>query len=103
MGEKKSSFYSSCVAAPLTIMRKRLVAKVNSSNLPKRQSVSSLSLTEAITKQGAFYLYTGIAILGFLTFFWILPETRGKSLEEVEQLFAEPPKVPCLKRNTSSL
>ncbi len=39
--------------------------------------------------QGTFYLYTGIAALGFLLFLWILPETRGKSLVRScnEQLF----------------
>ena len=40
--------------------------------------------------QGAFYLYTGITVIGFFIFAWILPETKGKSLEEVEQLFNEP-------------
>ena len=51
-------------------------------------SMTFLSLTEAITKQGTFYMYTGIALVGFLIFLKILPETRGKSLEEMEQLFA---------------
>ena len=37
--------------------------------------------------QGAFYLYTGITVIGFFIFAWILPETKGKSLEQVEQLF----------------
>ena len=40
--------------------------------------------------QGAFYLYTGITVIGFFIFSWILPETKGKGLEEVEQLFNEP-------------
>ena len=60
-------------------------------------SMTFLTLTETITKQGAFYLYTGIALLGFFTFLWLLPETKGKSLEEVEQLFAQPTKLPCQK------
>ena len=62
-------------------------------------SMTFLTLTETITKQGAFYLYTGIALLGLLLFLWLLPETKGKSLEEVEQLFAEPTKLPCTKRD----
>ena len=44
---------------------------------------------------GVLYLYTGIAMLGFVIFLWLLPETKGKSLEEVEQLFAQPTKFPC--------
>jgi len=58
-------------------------------------SMTFLTLTETITKQGAFYLYTGVALLGFFIFLWLLPETKGKSLEEVEQLFAQPTKLPC--------
>ena len=34
-------------------------------------------------------------MLGFVIFLWLLPETKGKSLEEVEQLFAQPTKFPC--------
>ncbi len=40
--------------------------------------------------QGAFLLYMGVAFLGFLIFLWILPETKGKTLEEVEELFKKP-------------
>lgn len=46
-----------------------------------------LSLAKAITIAGAFFLYAGIAALGWLFFFTLLPETRGTSLEEVEALF----------------
>ncbi len=76
-------------------------------------SMTFLSLTEAITKQvrsfrcnflylkltvlkaknifqGAFYLYTAIAIVAFVLFYVILPETKGKSLEEMDQLFSKP-------------
>ncbi|XP_059083872.1 proton myo-inositol cotransporter-like isoform X2 [Tigriopus californicus] len=53
-------------------------------------SMTFLSLTEAITKEGAFYLYTGVASLGLVMFFLILPETKNKPLEEVEMLFAKP-------------
>ena len=33
--------------------------------------------------QGAFLLYMGLALIGMLLFTWILPETKGKSLEQV--------------------
>lgn len=51
-------------------------------------SMTFLSLTRAITKHGAFYVYAVFAILGLLYFVIVLPETRGKSLEELEDLFA---------------
>lgn len=46
-----------------------------------------LSLSNAITIGGAFFLYAGIAALGWLFFYTLLPETQGRSLEEVEALF----------------
>ena len=32
-------------------------------------------------------MYTGIASVGFVTFLLILPETKGKTLEEMETVF----------------
>lgn len=52
-------------------------------------SMTFLSLTRVITKQGAFYLYALLASLGFVYFALVLPETRGKTLEELEDLFAD--------------
>lgn len=39
---------------------------------------------------GTFLLYAGLSLLGALLLFVWLPETKGKSLEEVEGLFASP-------------
>lgn len=39
---------------------------------------------------GTFLLYACLALLGALLLFVWLPETKGKSLEEVEGLFAQP-------------
>lgn len=50
-------------------------------------SFSFLSLLEAITKYGTFFLFCGICILGTLFTVIFLPETKNKSLEEVEELF----------------
>ncbi|RXM31592.1 Proton myo-inositol cotransporter [Acipenser ruthenus] len=36
---------------------------------------------------GAFFLYSGLAALGFLFIYGCLPETKGKKLEEIESLF----------------
>lgn len=51
-------------------------------------SMTFLSLARLITKHGAFYLYGTMAFLGLIFFALVLPETRGKSLEELENLFA---------------
>ncbi|KAG9292077.1 hypothetical protein G9A89_017977 [Geosiphon pyriformis] len=50
-------------------------------------SVSFLPLTEAITATGTFWLYAGIMILGWIFVFRWVPETKGKSLEEVKEVF----------------
>ncbi|MBN3289348.1 MYCT protein, partial [Polypterus senegalus] len=36
---------------------------------------------------GAFFLYSGLAALGFLFIYGCLPETKGRRLEEIESLF----------------
>ena len=51
-------------------------------------STTFLSLTEWITSFGAFWLYGGISLLGWLFFFAYLPETKNKSPEELEHLFS---------------
>lgn len=50
-------------------------------------SFTFLSLLEAITTYGTFYLFCGISLVGMITLYFILPETRNKTLEEVEELF----------------
>ncbi|CAN6482231.1 unnamed protein product [Victoria cruziana] len=50
-------------------------------------AMSFLSLSNAITIGGAFFLYGGIAIAAWIFFFTYLPETKGKSLEETVALF----------------
>ena len=51
-------------------------------------SMTFLSLTEWITPYGAFWLYGGISFCGWVFFFRYVPETKGKSLEELEHLFS---------------
>ncbi|KAL8223815.1 hypothetical protein R6Q57_019290 [Mikania cordata] len=46
-----------------------------------------LSLYEAISIGGAFFLFAGIAVVAFVFFYTFFPETQGKNLEEVEQVF----------------
>ena len=52
-------------------------------------SLTFLTLTEYITKQGAFYLYASLALLGWIFFLFQLPETKGKTLEQMESLFTK--------------
>ena len=51
-------------------------------------SMTFLPLTEWITRYGAFWLYGGISVFGWLFFFVYLPETKTKSLEELQHLFS---------------
>jgi len=44
-----------------------------------------LTLSGAISRQGVFFLYAGLAVLALAFFVIRVPETRGKSLEEVQQ------------------
>ncbi|KAK7101483.1 proton myo-inositol cotransporter-like [Littorina saxatilis] len=53
-------------------------------------SMSFLSLTEALTRYGTFWMYACLAFAGAILLALILPETKGRSLEEVEGLFARP-------------
>ncbi|KAG0477438.1 hypothetical protein HPP92_014279 [Vanilla planifolia] len=50
-------------------------------------AMTFISLYKAITISGSFYLYAGIASASWVFFCFFLPETRGRSLEEMQQLF----------------
>ncbi|XP_022744933.1 polyol transporter 5-like [Durio zibethinus] len=52
-------------------------------------SMTFISLYKAITIGGAFFLFAGIAATGWVFFYVFLPETRGKTLEEMEWLFGK--------------
>ena len=43
-----------------------------------------LTLGGAITTQGVFYLYAGLAVLALAFFAWRVPETKNRSLEEIQ-------------------
>uniref|UniRef100_M8CMV5 Putative polyol transporter 1 n=1 Tax=Aegilops tauschii TaxID=37682 RepID=M8CMV5_AEGTA len=50
-------------------------------------SMTFLSMSGAITLGGTFFLYAGVAVLAWVFFFTCLPETRGRTLEEMGSLF----------------
>lgn len=50
-------------------------------------SMTFLSLCKGITTGGAFFLFGGIATVAWLFFFTFLPETQGRTLEDMNELF----------------
>ncbi|CAB3398336.1 unnamed protein product [Caenorhabditis bovis] len=50
-------------------------------------ALTYLSLTQVITKYGAFWLYAGFTAIAFLFIYFLVPETKGYSIDEVEMLF----------------
>ena len=48
-------------------------------------SFTYLTLTHAITKQGTFWLYAGLGVIALWFFATRVPETRGRTLEEIEE------------------
>lgn len=50
-------------------------------------------MKHALDRQGVFSLYGVMALLGTVFVWFFLPETQGKTLEEVEQMFTSAPTV----------
>jgi len=53
-------------------------------------SITWPSLQTAFTTQGAFSWYAGWNIIGFFLVLLFMPETKGKTLEELDQVFSVP-------------
>ena len=45
------------------------------------------SLVSGLTIQGTFWFYSGFSLLGFVFVFFVVPETKRKTLEEIEAMF----------------
>ncbi|KAJ2698978.1 hypothetical protein FB645_005467 [Coemansia sp. IMI 203386] len=50
-------------------------------------SVTFLTMTLHITASGTFWLYAGILLIGLVFVFFMVPETKGLKLEDVQKLF----------------
>lgn len=48
------------------------------------------SLLAKVTPTGAFCLYAGLNMLSFLVIFFVVPETKRRTLEELDVVFAVP-------------
>ncbi|KAI9113509.1 hypothetical protein K1719_015436 [Acacia pycnantha] len=52
-------------------------------------SMTFISIYTAITIGGTFFLFGGIAVIAWVFFYYLCPETKGKSLEEIQMLFTK--------------
>jgi major inositol transporter-like SP family MFS transporter len=52
-------------------------------------SLTSLSLTSALGPRGIFWLFGGIAVVAFVFIYFRVPETKGRSLEKIEESLNE--------------
>ncbi|GMN26297.1 hypothetical protein TIFTF001_040833 [Ficus carica] len=52
-------------------------------------SMTFISLYKGITIGGAFFLFAGLATVAWVFFYTMLPETRGRTLEDMEVLFGK--------------
>lgn len=50
-------------------------------------TLTFLSLVKAITASGAFWLYASMCVVTFVLVWRVTPETKGKTLEEIERLW----------------
>ena len=50
-------------------------------------SITFLSYIELVSESVAFWTYAGIGIIAIIYFYFKLPETKGKTIEEIQDIF----------------
>lgn len=60
-----------------------------------------LTISKKITFAGMFFTLAGIMMVASIFFYVFMPETKGKTLEEMETLFEDKPKH-IINNNTST-
>ena len=65
-------------------------------------ALTFLNVISLLSRPGAFIFYASLAALGWIFLFLLLPETKGKSLEDIEELFKGDTIIVACKRENSS-
>ena len=66
-------------------------------------SASFLSLIESIGMDGTFFLYSGVNVAALAFVYLYIPETKGRSLEEIQQMLAgDTGERGCCKKRSST-
>lgn len=52
-------------------------------------SETFLTLTKALGSSGTFLLFAGFSLLGLIAIYFLVPETKGLQIEEVEKVLQE--------------
>lgn len=52
--------------------------------------IDGISVLTKFSFQGIYFLFSGITFTGFVVFFLILPETKNKKIEEIEEVLRGP-------------
>lgn len=52
-------------------------------------SMTFISIYKAITIGGSFFMFAAVSVLAWVFFYFFLPETKGKALEEMEMVFSQ--------------
>ncbi|HEX4058095.1 MAG TPA: sugar porter family MFS transporter [Galbitalea sp.] len=63
---------------------------------------SFLTLIGWVSREGTFFIYTGIGVIAFLFFMWRVPETKGRTLEAVQAELVKEPSGPSRSKATKS-
>ncbi len=60
-------------------------------------------LEEAMGTYGLFYLFAAVSVAGTIAVYFLLPETKGKTVEEIRHLFVKDGEEKKVKERSSSL